>query len=142
MLKKLLLGPAILCLLSLSYPALAQTYDIGAYPIPLMIENKDKGVFIDLVKEISKRLDKEFNIIVRPTKRILKNFQDENLVGFFPGLDVIINNEFARSDSIYVKQDFAFVKKADDFISEVSQLQNKRVGLTLGHEVEVKSRET
>ena len=111
----------------------AETYKIATFPIPLMVESKTKGVFIDLVKEISNRANVKIEITVKPTNRTVKNFNEARVDGFFPALDVMIQKKVAKTKEIYIKQDFVFVKKGKTPIIKIKNLEGKRIGLTRGY---------
>lgn len=106
---------------------------IGSFPIPLMVENPESGVFIDLVKEIAKRADVKLEIIVEPPKRTIANFESGALDCFFPALDVSVPKKVEASSEIYTKKDFAFVLKTKPVPKSVSDIEGKTVGLTLGY---------
>jgi len=114
-------------------PAWAKVYKIGTYPIPLMVESKDKGVFVDLVKEVAKRAGAQIEIVVAPPKRTVASFDSGALDGFFPCLDVLLQGAAAKSDPIYVKSDFAFTRADSPTIGDVKGLEGKRVGITIGY---------
>lgn len=121
---------ALILLVSLS--ATAKVYKIETYPIPLMVEDKDHGVFITLTREIAKTAGVEIEIAVLPPKRTVNNFVTQASDGFFPALDVIIPSKFARSSNIYIKRDFAFTKKGI-VVNDVKDLEGKAVGITAGY---------
>lgn len=110
-----------------------KTYKIGSFPIPLMVENPETGVFIDLVKELAKRSDVKLEIIVEPTKRTISNFNKGSLAGFFPALDVSVPKKVEASSEIYIKKDFAFVLKSKPVPKSIEDLEGKSIGLTSGY---------
>ncbi len=137
--KKLTIPAVILTatiLISIITTVIAQTnttYKIGTFPIPLMVEDKDRGVFIDLLKEIEKRSDIRLEIVVYPAKRTISEFSDKSIIGFFPALDVSIPKEVAASKEIYIKEDFAFVKQGTPIPQKIKDLEGKTIGLTMGY---------
>lgn len=106
---------------------------IGTFPIPLMVESSESGVFIDLVKEIAKRADVKLEIVVAPPKRTIASFESGALDCFFPALDVSVPKKVEASSEIYTKKDFAFVLKTKPVPKSVSDIEGKTVGLTLGY---------
>ncbi len=110
----------------------AQDCRIGTFPIPLMVESKEKGVFIDLTKELAKRAGVSIEILVAPPPRTLQSFQDNEIDGLFPGLDVTMPKAYSRSTTVYVKRDFAFYPKGKA-LSSLSDLEGKTVGVTRGY---------
>ena len=111
----------------------AKTYKIGAFPIPLMVEDQDHGVFVELFKEVARRTGENFELEVYPTNRTLKLFQDGQLDGFFPGLDLTAGEKSAKSSIFYRKSDFIFVREGTSFIYAIARLEGKKVGLTTGY---------
>ncbi len=126
----------LLCIL-LTFTGLShaeeENYTIATFPIPLMVEDENTGVFIDLTKEIAKRSQINITIKVLPPKRTAKLFHDNNFHGFFPALDVMVTKEIAKSDPIYIKKDFAFTKNDRPPVNGITDLAGKKVGITLGY---------
>ncbi len=132
--KKFVMGLVLLMAMALvAGGAWAKTYKIGTYQIPLMVESKDKGVFIDLVKEVAKRAGVQIDIVVMPPKRTVGSFHAGKIDGFFPCLDVLLQKDASKSDPIYVKQDFAFTRSDSPTIGTVAGLEGKKVGITVGY---------
>jgi len=111
----------------------AQPYKIATYPIPLMVESPEKGVFIELAKEVIKRTGEQFTISVFPPMRTVGGFHAGEIDAFFPALDVLIQKEIASSEEIYLKRDFAFTRKGVEKITSIGQLKGKNVGITQGY---------
>lgn len=116
-----------------SASAADKIYKFGTFPIPLMVENSESGVFIDLVKELAKRANIKIEIQVEPTKRTISNFDNGKLAGFFPALDVSVPKKVEASSEIYIKKDFGFVLKANTAPKYISELETKSIGLTTGY---------
>lgn len=111
----------------------ADEIHMATFPIPLMVENENTGVFVDLLKEIELLIPHTIKLSVFPAKRTNLLFAQQDIDGFFPALDVIMPTIAHRSSSIYVKQDFAFVKKGETPPIDVNELIDKNVGLTMGY---------
>ena len=124
----------LVCLLFMAFgsSAMARTYVLGTFPIPLMVETEDKGVFVDLTKELAKRAGVKIEIKIAPPPRTIQNFGQNKSDGFFPALDVTLPKAYARSASIYVKRDFVFCKKGKG-LTGIADLEGKTVGLTRGY---------
>ncbi|MPY23490.1 transporter substrate-binding domain-containing protein [Shewanella psychropiezotolerans] len=110
-----------------------ETYLIGTFPIPLMVEDKDNGIFIELTKEIAKRSKIKITIKVLPPKRITTYFAENILHGFFPALDVMVTHKISKSESIYIKKDFGFTKQGQPLVKSITDLTGKHIGMTLGY---------
>ena len=112
---------------------LADDIRLSSFYIPLMVESRDKGVFIELVKEIESRIPHTIDLTVYPANRTLNYFHKSRVDGFFPALDVMVQKEIQRSTPIYIKQDFAFVRAGSRLPKNISELRGMKVGLTQGY---------
>lgn len=113
--------------------AWAKAVKMGTYQIPLMVESKDKGVFVELVKAVAGKAGDQLDIIVAPPKRTVGSFSKGEIDGFFPCLDVMLPGDASKSDPIYVKSDFAFTRSDTPKISDIKALEGKTVGITIGY---------
>ncbi|WP_413557017.1 substrate-binding periplasmic protein [Bdellovibrio sp. HCB209] len=107
----------------------AKTARLVTFPIPLMVENKDKGLFINLAKEISKKVDVSYEIEVLPPNKAILKFTNNDVDGIFPGLDVNMPKNALKSVPFYSKIDFIFYRK-DKPLRTIKDLEGKAVGLT------------
>ncbi len=123
---------SFLFLLSTSVIA-AETITIGTFPIPLMVESKDKGVFIELTQALAKEAGFELVIVVLPPQRTLQNFEENGVDSIFPALEVTMPENHLRSDLVYVKRDFSFTVKGKEPLETIADLSGKRVGITSGY---------
>lgn len=124
---------SLIFVLSFSHLAVADSCKFVTFPIPLMVESSDKGVFIELTKEIGKRSGLDISIEVLPAKRAAHEFTSAKFDGFFPGLDIMFNQETSTSKEIYIKQDFAFTIEGKGLIGTVKDLEGKKIGITSGY---------
>lgn len=116
-------------LILMSTCGFAKTVELATFPIPLMVEDSERGLFVNLTKEIGKRTNKKIHISVYPTGKALLAFSGNKVQGIFPGLDVSIPKKSARSSAFYVKVDHIFFKKGQT-LESVKDLEGKKVGLT------------
>lgn len=105
---------------------------LGSFPIPLMVESADKGVFIELTTEVAKRAGIPVQIEIAPAKRAIENFAAGALVGYFPALDVMNPVTVAKSGNIYVKTDYVFSRTGAN-LKTIKDLEGKNVGITRGY---------
>ena len=123
--------------ISMSAPIKAdKTLSFCTFPIPLMVENEEKGVFIDLAKRIAKRAHIDIHINVLPPKRAINNFLKGDADALFPALDVNFPTgiKFAKTQElIYIKEDFVFTKKGNPMLITIQDLEEKKIGITLGY---------
>ncbi len=110
----------------------AKAYKLGTFPIPLMVESKDKGIFIDLTKEVAKRAGIELEIIVEPAKRITNGFEKNEVDILYPGLDVTMPIPVEKTSPVYMKTDYVFYK-SDTPYRTLADLKGKKVGITNGY---------
>lgn len=108
-------------------------YKIGTFPIPLMVESQDSGVFIELAKELARRADIRIEIKIDSTKRTLAAFEEGEIAGFFPALSANLPKNAEFSSVIYTKKDFGFVVKPNKPPKSIADLNGKTVGLTAGY---------
>ncbi|MEK2645496.1 substrate-binding periplasmic protein [Bdellovibrio sp. BCCA] len=102
---------------------------LATFPIPLMVENTEKGLFINLTKEIAKRNNRDISIVVYPTGKTLLEFSNNKVDGIFPALDVYVPKLSARTAPFYYKTDYIFYKKNHPF-KTIKDLEGRKVGLT------------
>ena len=131
--KKLVVALVVLAFVVSASPLMAAGLKIGSYPIPKMVESKDKGVFVELTKEVAKRAGIPFDLEIAPPPRTVDNFSKGVIDGFFPALDVLISGPVAKSAPIYTKVDFAFFKKGATNLKTIKDLEGKKVGITRGY---------
>jgi polar amino acid transport system substrate-binding protein len=107
-----------------------QNIKVAAVKIPLMVETPEKGVFIDLLKEVSKRSGLTFDVAVYPGKRahaLFKKGEVDMLLPFPKGNRMQTGH---LSDPIFVKRDFVFVKRGRPIPKSLSELRGKTLGIT------------
>ena len=118
---------------ALSSAASAAQFKIAVYPIPLMIESPTSGIFVEVVQELIRRTGADFEIVVYPAQRTVGAFHAGEIDAFFPALDVLIENDKSATEPMYVKSDFAFVRKGDPACKSIADLEGKKVGITAGY---------
>jgi len=124
-------------LLGMSISVMAgEKVKFGTFPIPLMVEDSDHGVFIELTKTIAQRADFEIEIVISPPKRTMSYFIKQKVDAIFPALDINFSEgtSFEKaSEIIYIKQDFVFTKKGNPLYRVISDLEGKKIGITSGY---------
>ena len=111
----------------------AETLTVGTFPVPLMVESGDKGVFIELTKAVAQEAGIDIVIEVYPAQRTLKMFERNQLDILFPALAVTMPIDHERSDAVYIKRDYSFTVKSKPALPSLADLSGKRVGLTAGY---------
>ena len=128
--KKIL---ALACTVALASSVHAAPFKIAGYPIPLMIESSSSGIFVEIVQELIQRTGEDFEIVVYPAQRTVNAFSAGEVDAFFPALDVLIEKEKSATEPMYVKSDFAFVRKGSAACKSIADLEGKKVGITGGY---------
>ncbi len=103
---------------------------VAAVQIPLMVESSEKGVFIDLLQDISRRTGLKFDVKVYPGKRahnLFKNKKADILIPFPKGNRAQVG---LLSDPIYTKRDFVFVRKGSTIPRSLAELEGMTLGIT------------
>lgn len=124
---------SVLGLWSLTGSAQTTTYVMGSFPIPLMVEDQEHGVFVEIFHEVVKRLGEPIILEIYPTQRAQKLFTEKAIIGFFPASDKSAGENAAKSRPFYSKKNVVFVRNDASYITEVAQLEGKIVGLTKGY---------
>ena len=119
----------------------ALTLTFATFPIPLMVQDAEHGVFITLTQEIIRRLGISATIRVSPPQRAIRELILGDADVLFPALDVFFDakqampsQDVSRTDEvIYVKRDYVFTRRGNPPLTKLEDLKNKRVGLTRGY---------
>jgi polar amino acid transport system substrate-binding protein len=107
----------------------AKVASLVTFPIPLLVENKDKGLFIDLTREISAHVKTKFKIQVLTSNKAKLAFFNGKAEGYFPGLDNSIPKDAVKTVSFYVRTNYIFYRETKPF-KFIKDLYGKNVGLT------------
>lgn len=102
---------------------------LATFPIPLMVESPEKGLFVTLTKEIAKRNERELKILILPIGKTLLDFSNNKVDGFFPALDAYVPTLASKSIPFYRKVDYIFSRTGSP-LKTLKDLEGKRVGLT------------
>lgn len=102
---------------------------IVTFQIPLMVETSEKGLFVDLTKEIAKRNNLEIKIEMLPTAKSILAFSSGQADCIFPALDSNMPKGSLLSSTFYEKLNLVFYPKGHG-VSEIAELEGKKVGLT------------
>ncbi len=131
--KRLMIVCVAVAMIGAASPLIAGSpVKMGTFPIPLMVENKDKGVFVELTQEVARRAAIPIDIRVFPPQRTINSFSQKKVAGIFPALDVTNPGPVSKSTPIYIKVDYIFYKKGNRRVS-IQDLEGRRVGLTRGY---------
>ncbi len=126
----------MLTMLSITIGFAQETLKVVTFQIPVMVESKSEGVFIELVNATAEKAGIKVEIEVLPPPRAIGGFMSKSFDMLFPALDIQFHGKekpLASKEIIYVKQDFAFTKKGNNVIKNISELEGKSVGITAGY---------
>ena len=113
-----------------------KTFILNTFLIPLMVESKTKGVFIELTQELAKRARINIDINIFPAKRAINDFNIGNADALFPALNTFFPDKksfLLTEEIIYMKRDVAFTLKGQEMIETITQLEGKKIGITRGY---------
>lgn len=126
-------------ILALSLPCQskqAETLVFNTFLIPLMVESEDKGVFIELTRELAKRVKVDIKINILPAKRSINDFVHGKADALFPALANFFpsRESYHRTDEIiYIKRDFSFSLKDSPKLNTIEALAGRKVSITRGY---------
>nr|WP_321259122.1 transporter substrate-binding domain-containing protein [uncultured Pseudodesulfovibrio sp.] len=110
----------------------SQPYKIACYHIPLLVDDKENGAFIELFKEAAQRAGIHYTMRLVPAKRAMRYFEDGDVMGIIPALRPTLALDAALTRQIFSKQVHAFVRRGESIPKNVDSLEGKRIGLTRG----------
>jgi polar amino acid transport system substrate-binding protein len=126
-----------LLLIGMSISVMAgEKVKFGTFPIPLMVEDGEHGVFIELTKTIAQKAKIEIEIVISPPKRTMSYFTKQKVDAIFPALDINFpeGTSFEKANEIiYIKEDFVFTKKGSPLYKVIPDLEGKKIGITSGY---------
>lgn len=107
----------------------AKVARLVTFPIPLMVEGKDKGAFINLTNEIANRNSTKFEVDIVTSNKAQLQFSNGLAQGYFPGMDNSVPKDALRTTPFYVRVNFIFYREGKSFRT-LKALHGKSVGLT------------
>ncbi|WP_413584084.1 substrate-binding periplasmic protein [Bdellovibrio sp. HCB274] len=123
----------LLLLISLftSLSTFAETKEVRlvTFPIPLLVESQNQGVFLNLTQEIARRVPVKFKIDILKSNKAKLEFFNGLATGYFPGMDNSTPKDALRSDPFYVRTNYIFYRGKNPF-KTLKDLRGKKVGLT------------
>lgn len=105
-----------------------KTLHVVTMPIPMMVENSERGAFISLTREIAKRNHLKIDIAVVPPGRSILAFTNGQADIMFPALESFLPKKYHRSIHFYEKIDYVFYRKKHK-LETIHDLEGKKVGL-------------
>ncbi|OOV87783.1 substrate-binding periplasmic protein [Oceanospirillum linum] len=107
--------------------------NLVSFYIPHFIDSQHQGAFSQLLRRIQELTNYHLELSLQPPKRAQFYFENGQAEVYFPGLETSIKGEHIRSDTVFYKEIFAFVRKEEAIPSDLSQLSGKSLGLTAGY---------
>lgn len=106
---------------------------VSAHTIPYFIESEDRGVFVDLTREIAERLGIQITIEIYPSIRAIDNFRKNKSLIYLPGNEPKLKGfDFYKTDPIYLKNVYIYSVGPKTY-SNLEELKQKRIGITMGY---------
>lgn len=103
---------------------------LATFPIPLMVADEDKGLFIKLTQAIAKKENLDIKIVVYPTSKALLAFANKQVDGFFPAVDTFMPQKYVKSEPFYQKICYVFYR-TDSPLKNIKDLEGKKGGVDL-----------
>lgn len=119
----------ILPLICIAGSVEAKVASLVTFPIPLLVENKEKGLFIDLTREIASHVKTKFKVQVLTSNKAKLAFFNGKAEGYFPGLDNSVPKDAVKTAPFYVRTNYIFYRDSKPF-RDLKELYGKNVGLT------------
>jgi ABC-type amino acid transport substrate-binding protein len=114
---------------------------IGTYEIPGLTFVKQNGhysgEFYKLGQKILKKSNPGIRLNVLPAKRVLNDFKNGNIIGFYPALDQLVEQvpfKVCKTREFAFKKDFIFYRN-DKKAKTINDLKNSIVGITRGYSI-------
>lgn len=106
---------------------------LTSFTIPHFSESANRGSFFQLYRTIEQAIGYPIQVSLMPTKRAQLNFQLAQADVYFPGLQTSIPSQHIRSETVFYKELFAFVRKGREVPESFAELTNLKIGLTAGY---------
>ncbi|MCG8633748.1 MAG: transporter substrate-binding domain-containing protein [Desulfobacterales bacterium] len=129
--KLFILFVMLIALFGVAFQAGAQTIKVTTMPIPGLVVSETEGIFVKLYLETAKRAGVEVDLEVLPVKRARHLFETGKADSFFPALDASLGVDAAKA-VFYIKKIFSFVNEGNPILTDIEQLEGKKVCLTRG----------
>lgn len=107
----------------------ATSIELVTWPIPLMTEGPNKGLFFELVSEIQRRSKKKIKVTLQNRGQALVDFSNGKYHGVFPAHALSTTKGAYKSSPFYLRKDFIFYQKSKQ-LTKIQDLEGKKVGLT------------
>ncbi|MEW9797062.1 substrate-binding periplasmic protein [Alteromonas sp. CYL-A6] len=107
-----------------------------AFPIPLMVESTDSGLFIELTRRIAAREKLSLTVDITNTPRAVQRFATGQYDVIVPGVENMFNDDgdvLEGVEAFYFKRDVVFTLKHTPLYRSIDALNGLRVGLTKGY---------
>jgi len=103
---------------------------VSAVQIPHFSESEYKGAFIDLIRQAAKHANLPIEVDVYPKRRAVKVFLNKAANVYLPRASGGKELPAYKSTPIFVRRDFAFVRKGTEVPKSIGALEGMQVGLT------------
>jgi polar amino acid transport system substrate-binding protein len=129
--KLLILLVVLISMIGFTLQAGAQTIKVTTMAIPGLVVSTTEGLFVELYLETAKRAGVEVDMDIVPVKRARHLFATGKVDSFFPALDASLDADASKA-VFYIKKIFSFVNDGSPVLTDIGQLEGKKVCLTSG----------
>ncbi len=124
--------PLIIMVIFMPYLSHADKIDIVAYKMPVLMENPNQGLLVNLIKYIGRRAKMPINLKFTENERIAQAFADNMAIITIPGRGSDFSGYYSKS--IFTHKIFAFYKKGDQPINSIYNLKKHDVGMSFNYD--------
>jgi len=117
---------------SMAADTVSKEWRIASYHIPLLVDDRETGAFMELLREAARRADVRYGIVMAPAKRAMRYFEDGEVIAIVPALRATLAKDAVLTRSFFTKQIHAFVREGDSIPENIAALEGLRIGLTRG----------
>lgn len=111
----------------------SQTLSLTTQEIPFFVIDENRGTFMDLTKEIAKKIGVQISVELYPNFRAIDNFKKKKTMLFIPGNHPnLAGYDYYETEPVYTKNIYIYSVNSAP-VSELKELEGKRVGITMGY---------
>ncbi len=117
---------------SMAAEAVSREWRIASYHIPLLVDDRENGAFMELLREAARRADVRYEVVMAPARRAMRYFEDGEVVAIVPALRATLAKDAVLTRPIFTKQIHAFVREGDSIPENIASLEGLRIGFDAG----------
>ncbi|HCJ11773.1 MAG: hypothetical protein A2Y14_05030 [Verrucomicrobia bacterium GWF2_51_19] len=109
------------------------TIKVGSFVIPKLVEGRNAGTHVNVLREIEKRTGITCILEILPTKNTQQAFRDKVLDAYFPAVPQSTPDFAIKTEAYTPKRMYVYGLKDKPVITQVAELSGKTVGLISGY---------